>query len=285
MAAERDFELLDEYIANRLSATDKIAFEKRLEEDIDLQREYDLQQHIAAGIRNARKAELKALLMAVPVPSASPTSSFAKWAGFSTVALLLGIGLYFYFKPEPARVNVVAEEQVMIPEKPTVAEKSTSPQQTEIESKVKTEELKPQNPVGTPTKEQAEDKSTSPRKLDVFDPSEELTTVNEDVDASLPGESTTTPELATASRITTEVDKTNRKYSFHYVLNNDKVTLYGSFENNLYEILEFFSGEKRTAFLFYKNNYYLLDEGTQIKPLVPVNDPVLLEKLTEYRNK
>ncbi|HYF69713.1 MAG TPA: hypothetical protein VD884_16325 [Ohtaekwangia sp.] len=284
MAAERDFELLDDYIANRLSATDKIAFEKRLAEDIDLQRAYDLQQHIATGIRNARKAELKALLMAVPVPS-SPTSSFTKWAGFSTVALLLGISVYFYFKPAPAPMEVAAEEQTVVPQKPAVSEKSTIQQPTEMESPVDAQELKPKDEVGIPAKKPLEEKSATPRKLDVFDPSEELTDDEENMDATLPGESKTTHEVATASRITTEVDKTNRKYGFHYVLNNDKVTLYGSFENNLYEILEFFSGEKRTVFLFYKDNYYLLDEGTEVKRLIPVNDPALLKKLMEYRNK
>jgi hypothetical protein len=61
--------------------------------------------------------------------------------------------------------------------------------------------------------------------------------------------------------------------------------LYGAFEKNLYEILEFFTGENRTIFLYYKNSYYLLKpNGGKVSPLVPVNDPALLKKLREHRN-
>jgi hypothetical protein len=50
--------------------------------------------------------------------------------------------------------------------------------------------------------------------------------------------------------------------------------------------MEFFSDEKRTAFLYYKENYYLLEEKDfTIRPLTPIADPALLKKLKEYRSK
>jgi hypothetical protein len=48
--------------------------------------------------------------------------------------------------------------------------------------------------------------------------------------------------------------------------------------------MEFFSGNKRTVFLYYKDSYYLLNEENEtIKPLAPINDPSLLKKLKDYR--
>jgi hypothetical protein len=77
---------------------------------------------------------------------------------------------------------------------------------------------------------------------------------------------------------------TDKKYNFHYQFKDDKLYLYGSFEKNLYEIMEFFSGNKRTMFLFYKDNYYLLNEEDQtVKALAPIKDQALLEKLRDYR--
>ena len=46
----------------------------------------------------------------------------------------------------------------------------------------------------------------------------------------------------------------------------------------------FFSDNKRTVFLYYKDSYYLLNEENEtIKPLAPINDPSLLKKLKDYR--
>ena len=48
--------------------------------------------------------------------------------------------------------------------------------------------------------------------------------------------------------------------------------------------MEFFSDNKRTVFLFYKDSYYLLnEEDEKIKPLAPINDPTLIKKLKDYR--
>jgi hypothetical protein len=39
MASEKDFELLDQYVGNRLSTADKAAFEQKLAADADLKNE------------------------------------------------------------------------------------------------------------------------------------------------------------------------------------------------------------------------------------------------------
>ncbi len=72
----------------------------------------------------------------------------------------------------------------------------------------------------------------------------------------------------------------SKKYSFHYVFKDGKLILYGAFEKNLYEILEFIGGENHTVVLFYKSNYYLLDlEKTHPTKLTPIHDQKLLKML------
>ena len=59
MASERDMDLLDDYLRNKLSAQDKSAFEEALKNDASLQKEMRVQQQVVNSLRNARVAELK----------------------------------------------------------------------------------------------------------------------------------------------------------------------------------------------------------------------------------
>jgi hypothetical protein len=62
--------------------------------------------------------------------------------------------------------------------------------------------------------------------------------------------------------------------------------LYGSFEKNLYEILEFISEDDKTVVLYYKTNYYLLDVAKSVPTvLTPIRNRELLRKLKEHRGK
>jgi hypothetical protein len=91
-------------------------------------------------------------------------------------------------------------------------------------------------------------------------------------------------EAFVTSSIEVETEANNRKYNFHYLFRNGKLILYGSFEENLYEILEFIAKEKRTVFLYYKSNYYLLDVKKDTPTeLVAIRDPKLIQKLKEHR--
>jgi hypothetical protein len=92
-------------------------------------------------------------------------------------------------------------------------------------------------------------------------------------------------ESASTSSREVVVDNNNRKYKFHYQLDGDNLTLYGDFEQHLYTIMEFKSEDKQNViFMFYKNNYYLLNQSPgNVNRLVPVNDPALLKRLREQR--
>ena len=294
MASEKDFEILDEYAGNRLNPQDRAAFEKQLESDAELKNELSLQREIIEGVKTARKAELKNLLNNVPISSIpSEGMSTAAKIGLSViVAGLVSTGLYFYFNQEdntvvqPSITNEIKEDNtentVIDDSKPAPdANQADEPsQETAVQSQPKVtkkqdvESAAPKTSTPATTEEQP---AVEPSALDVFDPSQDAESAEQAAAEEIG------PKVSTKSSIAveTEVDK---RYNFHYQFRDSKLFLYGSFEKNFYEIMEFFSNNKRTMFLYYKDNYYLLSDADQkVKPLKPINDAALLKKLRDYR--
>lgn len=286
MASERDLELLDDYISNRLTGADKEYIEKKLEQDPDLRSEYSIQQQIAAGLRKARAAELKQLLNNIPVPPANgPASMLTKIAGAVIVTLVALSVAYYFWQAEPMvapsrpAAEVPSAESIP-PVTPTEENQPTSDIDTDIPEQQPETNTVAGNNDETVNKPDATDGKTS--RINVFDPATE----QESEEPVIPkGNTPATPEATMkASEMVVETDNTNKKYSFHYQMKDGKLILYGSFEKNFYEILEFIASEKRTVFLFYRDTYYLLrSDDDKITPLVPVDDRELLSKLRQYR--
>lgn len=297
MASERELELLDDYLRNKLSAQEKSAFEDVLKNDAGLQKELRVQQRMIDGLRQARVAELKQMLNNVPVSTAPShgvgSSMLGKAAAWIVVAALVGGGLYIYFNSESEPAAMVSADSTALVPVTVPSDRSATLPAEKIEPPVAerdvTDATVSSQPSSTPTTEV--DKSAGIRKPDsvapaarnVFEPSEEGKNADSNtvVDA---GKGTagviTTPSIA----IEAGVNGNNGKYNFHYQFKDNKLLLYGVFEKNLYELMEFFSNNKRTLFLYYKDNYYLLnDEDSKVKRLAPISDQALLKKLKDYR--
>lgn len=289
MAVERDFELLDDYLAGRLDGKEKLAFEDKLGTDPELKSEYELQQQLVNGVKNVRIAELKAIMNNVPVSAlhGGETTVASKLAIWTVVVGLVVTGVYLYLdrekeevaKPE-MEVNQAAEQPVA-----TEDEKTDEDQQAEksnedplVSSEDASSEQKPSQ-LPKAAKGRSEEKALEPA-IDVFDPTEEAT---EDLSTPLDGESKA-PTLSQNPSLAVEIDSKNKKYDFHYQFKGGKLMLYGPFEQNLYEIMEFIGEEKRTVFLYYQENFYLLKDDTdKLKPLGVIQDQALIRKLKEYR--
>jgi hypothetical protein len=288
MATERDFELLDDYVANRLGEGEKSSFEKRLEGDPDLQREHMIQQKLVKAIKDSRIAELKQMLNNTPVPAGNTggTSVVGKIAMGTFVAGIVTTGLYFYFNHEN-KVDSPTEQTVTIKsegEAITKAEPVNSmDNNTNVESsEQKTAEVKTDKSKGAALKEKATLEREKP-VIDVYDPSAEAET---SADVEEPASERRNSVRGGAPSIAVQVDRDNGKYEFDYQFQDGKLVLYGPFEKNLYEIMEFFSDEKRTVFLYYKERYYLLkDDNDSVKELTAITDANLIKKLKDYRGK
>lgn len=273
-------ELLDDYIRERLSDADRAAFEQQLSGDPSLQQALKFQQRIADGLRQARAAELKTMLSNVPVGAApAQVSVLAKVAGGLVLTGLVVTGIYYFLlRPEttsvqPADTTTVITDATEQPGVPADGVAVTPAPQDDATTPA-TRPVTPKEQAVTPVV-----KPTIDTEALVPPTDQESTAV------TVPHAGVTETKVPVKSSIVVETDNTNSKYTFHYQFKEGKLILYGTFEKNLYEILEFFSDNKRTMFLFHKANYYLLDEqGTRIKSLTPIRDEVLLQKLRAYRS-
>ena len=143
MAVEKDFELLDDYLSNRLNGDEKSAFEKKLEADPELKQEIKFQQELTEGIRKARTAELKSLLNNIPIApvQGGQTSMLIKAASWVAITGIIATGIYLYLSGNnETEVSETAKETPAVvepevknttPVEPTPAETSTPEKETE----------------------------------------------------------------------------------------------------------------------------------------------------------
>jgi hypothetical protein len=279
-------ELIDDYLTNRLGDAERVAFEKQLASDPALKADVQLQNQILEGVKKARAAELKAMLQNVPIGgSSSFNMPMLRMAAGVVGAGLLIAALSFYFKngndgvPNMSTsiedsINKVDPNDFEPLEEPTTA--PNQPLEKREEKVIEGANKK----TNSPKKEIGKQQPVQP-KIEAVDPSNELIDNSE----KTPVGKEMSKSIITPSHIAVAVDSSNKKYSFHYQFSQGKLMLYGSFDKALYEILEI-NGENHSVFIFYKENYYLLNEKqSNIMPLEPITDKALIAKLKEYRGR
>ncbi len=281
-----NFELIDDYLSNRLNEQDRTAFEHQLQGDPTLKGDVEFQRQVVEGVRQARAIELKTLLNNVPVSGIS-------WNGGKTVASvmtagLVAVSLYIYFKEDiqPVTPSESIQQEISTPAadntnsnntEKTAIEPIASPNPNESTS------ASPEQRMAKP-KVSSESKTSTPvRKpdIEVVDPSSELTESKPEASTNV---ANSRSEIS-ASKMEVMTGLSDKKHNFHYQFSQGKLLLYGPFDKSLYEILEI-HGEGHAVFLFYKENYYLLDERQEeITELKYIRDTVLIKKLKEYRDR
>lgn len=272
-----NLEQIDDYLSNKLSAEEKTSFEKQLETDVTLREEVTFQDQLIKGIKQARITELKTMLNNVPVGSALSSGISAAKIGVTLItAGIIGTGLFYYFSgeeekalPQPIEQNIPTESEPPIEQETNTEADNTDPvNKTPLEVKKKSNK-EIEKSVAPPSRP----------KLDIVDPTEDLL-VESDEEME-----TVNSRSVSVSQLDVEADTSHKKYDFHYQFVSSKLMLYGPFDKSLYEILEI-NGTNHTIFLFYKDNYYLLDEKkSEITKLSPIKDSSLLKLLKAYRNQ
>ena len=124
---EKDLELLDDYLSNRMSDSDRAAFEQKLKTQPGLKNELQFQQQLIESIQKHRMLELKSMLNNVPVASGSAgqTALLTKVASSVIVAGLITTATTGTLKFEPASAPIAITEEVRMikkfqPEEPPV---------------------------------------------------------------------------------------------------------------------------------------------------------------------
>jgi hypothetical protein len=279
-------ELVENYLTNRLTESEKAAFDLKVNSDPSLKADVDLQKKIIESIKNARAAELKSMLNNVSIapPASTGFSNFKIAAGIIGAGILIG-SLYYYLRPgaltDGSNLSTSIQDSVQgnqptenperiipIEEPPASTNEIVAKQKEEVEAEPKKVENKIPSEVNQP-------------KIDVIDPTEEMSSdenQNEKVIQNL-------NSAVITSQIQVQTNSSLKKYNFHYQFNDGKLQLFGPFDKSLYEILEI-NGDSHSIFLFYKENFYLLDENqTQITKLTLIKDDGVIKMLKEYRGR
>lgn len=301
MADERDFELLDDYLTNRMSEDDRTAFEQKIQADPDLQHEYALQKRLIEGIKNARVAELKSMLNKAPIPANHTGASLASKIVLGTAIALIAAAGYWYFNqtttPSEADSITITQEPPKTEDQPLAtpdAEIVNEPvqQPPAVQQKPKVEVGKNQTSAGTehskPSLARKPDPLTAPAPdkprrngengISVPDVSE----TGEAQNAGAEGDHTIE---AGAAALAVETDPESTLYKFHYQFLDGKVVLFGPFATRSYEVIRL-ADEGSPVFLYYRDQYYPLEDAdNNVRPLEAVTDQALLQKLKKSGNK
>ncbi len=296
-----NFEKIEGYLTNTLSAPEREAFEKELFSNSELKQEMEIQEAIIDQLGAARTAQLKTMLNNVPV-GGSPLS-------WSSGTIIKGVGLAILgsaiiytavnFWPGQGGQNAAPiqdTEEIMITD---LKDSEISDQITEeSESRPTTDQDKGDSEMTeeptkkiTPSTQEKDDTRKEMPDIKVIVPQIDMAEAEEELGVDMgSNEPMADPILRSTEISAPEMEIFTREnhpdFNFHYRVLQDNLYLYGPFEKDLYEILEIISAEEKTLILYYKERYYVLDVNqSKITPLDHIKDRKLRQKLSDLRNK
>ena len=271
-------ELINAYLDNELSTADRTSFEQRLEGDSELQQELALQKDIIEGIRMARKAELKQMLNNVPVGQA-PFWSTGKIVSVLAIVAIAVVGVVYFNQGEDPQPEPVQETLPPVTQDQDNTIIDNMNDQPVEETIAEEPEVSEEQPAEKPAKTVEAVETRPEDKRPVVAPDFERNDT-ERTDIIAPGGTILGQIVDQPTETEVEIDRTSSSYTFHYAFEPGMLKLFGDFDNELYEILEFNSSEGRNWFLEYEDKYYFLDDSTNgIQPLKEIRDERLLNIL------
>ncbi len=280
-------EQVDHYLKGKLSETERIAFDEKMQQDPLLQNEIKLQQEIFQAIGETRKAKIKARLNQVPVDQ-SPwvIGSPFRIAAVVSALFITSVGTYLALTPSDTTIltpvdialsntPTTDEQPVVEPPKPTVTSRAIPDVViAELDDNTLVADARP-----TKTQQPAVRELPTIRRPAVtaefsedavqLDYSDFETPQKQALQTNDSGESNISVE-----RVLDEV------YPFHYQFYDDKLFLHGYFAEEPYKIIALNTESGRKLYLEYAKNYYLLEEQTEISPLILIQDTPLVKQLT-----
>ncbi len=286
--------LVSKYLEEGMTGSEKVIFEEQLVSDPLLKAEFDHQNEIISGLRQYRKAQLKAKLDNVTITpgllGVISQSGTLKTLSYVVTSILVGTGTYIYFAGKSTSefhmTNIEAKLEVdhrLSLAKFTTPldyryDKSTQPAEW-VEIKKAPSASKPKN-------------TTEPANAIAFDVPQVAQDLPEE-DAGQPDQilekvvTQRTPFAAPVKLDRVDIENvTTNRYKFHYRMENNKLFLYGKFEASPYEIIEINSFQSKKLFFYYNGNYYRLrQDAIDISPLIQIDDQAVVAELDIIKSK
>lgn len=283
-----NLEKISAYLENEMSAEERQNFEQSVASNPELERELNLQKDIIEGIKEARKNELKAIMDNVPIGGTiglGGSITFGKLATGIAVVGLFSLGAYYLINDTestdlfPPKVIESIELADAEENNASTASDDAQPVSDEVKQPA-TNSTKTKEP--TKTEKSSTSKTNNVTALpEINKPSAApLFETSESDSLEAPTNEIVETIEGNITSLDVEIDNSKKKYAFHYQFNRGKLFLYGDFDKELYEILEFKTNSDKTLFLYYENKFYPLNKKqVKITELKPVKEKSLIEKL------
>ncbi|GAA5022409.1 hypothetical protein GCM10011506_00980 [Marivirga lumbricoides] len=292
MSETNYFRLIEAYFDGSIKPEQKLMLESKIETDPLLKAEFNLQQNIINGIGDIRRQQLKARLSSVDVSGSGSMlfGSSVKWlAGTLAMVTIFSTFLYWYMSNlEDRPLELSAENMVSFKEEaftlpiptPTVTSDDDALAESTVNNTVKKEDSSEKfNTVAKNVRENRTEKSAKAKP-------QELVTFKDDINFApyKDKEFSKTIERDISRNVSAETEieflSSVKSDSYHYRYFNNKLYLYGEFENEPYEIIELHNKGHKQLFLSYQNDIYSIKNNmTNITPLQKVEDEMLIMEL------
>ena len=272
----KEFEHIENYFDGSMTPKEMEEFEGLVNNNPELKAEFDFQNDLIQAIKETRKTELKAQLNNVQIPPASTTAGIASKI-ISAAVIVGGIGYGIYYFNSVTVPDFGSNDLNEINQESSEAEEIITEQASPQEKSVS-------EPVDNPDVEKTEKITQSPAPL-TPQIIEDFTDEEETDHLEMPREDLSTSVRRVATGINVEI-KEDPKFNFHYKFEEDNLFLYGTFNEEIYEILEIKDGNSGGLFLYFKEKFYrLTKENQKIVPLEEITDQVTNRRLEEIKNK
>ncbi len=288
------FDLIDSYLNGEMNQGQINEFENQLRKDPLLENEFQLQKDIVDSIKHFRHAELKATLDAVEVGGTA--FSAVKIAAGIGLLVLFGAGLFYFGSIDNTgdENQTAIEQPIESPAKPAEnlsnADVKTDAQQLVEDNSTdvvvvddnKTQEIAiEEQEVVNHEPEQQNPELTEAPNITLPEVVENFNETNDNQIAENIKVPVNKMQQATETYIpkTAVVEMDNSNYAFHYQFYDNKLYLYGVFENK-YEILELNTPNGISIYMYYNAQFYELQQNQEkITPLESIKDNALIEDL------
>ena len=276
-------EMTDRYLKGKLSESERVAFEEKIQQDPLLASEINLQRDIYQALGETRKMALKNRLNQVPIRT-TPWRGFPVAAAVGTL-LLVGAGYYYQTSwNEPTENMASVNEEVTYLETSPLNSTPVTPAPIPEARVSKVADQPATAERSRPTRPQAR-RAPSPKapvivrpdvvsEFDEDSPSVDYRDFNAPEKQALQGNNYRKEDVA----IETLSDS---DYDFHYQFYDNKLYLHGDFQGTPYKIIALNTEADKKLFLEFDHAYYGIGVHREAVPLVKIKDTTLVKSLRE----
>jgi len=290
MAISREYSrLIDQYFSGEMTGTDRLVFEGRVASDPMLRSEFENQSEIIDNLRGYREMELKARMSSIDV---SPTiwasltqSSMMKPVVYGISSLMVVSASYFYINKEESFESHLEHLQSI-----STFTKVSSPEQAYPDQLDYRYDGNGQILDYFDDDFVVKDKHQQMQAIDFDVPEVAVEVENDEVHSpgmvfeGIKGIENIS-SLAKVEKINIET-VSSRRYNFHYKIENNKLFLYGKFNESPYEIIEINSSSDKKLFFYYYGDFYKLEKRTKKPtPLVKIENRKLINELDVLKSR